>query len=248
MSEQSATPLSRADPLPAPRSSSASPRRSSGSSPSPCCSPSPWVSPSARRVPTRSRSAWSRRGPAAADQALAALGKSPALLPRRYAAAEGREALRTGKISLLVEAGPPVVFRFDETRPGLADRPPGSRQCPAAGRGAQGRRPGARRESDREGLALHRLPDPGPPGHEPDGLGDLEPRLFGDHGPQPEDPEAPGGDADAQEPLPAGPDPRPAVVPGAGDHRSWSAAAGCSSASRSAARSCCSSPPACWGP
>jgi ABC-type multidrug transport system permease subunit len=54
---------------------------------------------------------------AAADQALAALGKSPVLLPRRYEAAEGREALRTGKISLLVEAGSPVVFRFDETRP-----------------------------------------------------------------------------------------------------------------------------------
>ena len=54
---------------------------------------------------------------AAADQALATLAKSPVLLPRRYEAHEGREALRTGKISLLVEAGPPVVFRFDETRP-----------------------------------------------------------------------------------------------------------------------------------
>ncbi len=54
---------------------------------------------------------------AAADQALQALSRSPVLLPRRFEAAEGREALRTGKISLLVEAGPPVVFRFDETRP-----------------------------------------------------------------------------------------------------------------------------------
>jgi ABC-2 type transport system permease protein len=54
---------------------------------------------------------------AAADQALAALSRSPVLLPRPYEASDGREALRTGKISLLVEAGPPVVFRFDETRP-----------------------------------------------------------------------------------------------------------------------------------
>lgn len=55
-------------------------------------------------------------GPAAAP-ALETLGRSPVLLPRPYAAQEGREALRTGKISLLVEPGPPVVFRFDETRP-----------------------------------------------------------------------------------------------------------------------------------
>lgn len=55
-------------------------------------------------------------GPAA-EQTLAALSKSPVLLPRQYAEGEGREALRTGKISLLVEPGPPVVFRFDETRP-----------------------------------------------------------------------------------------------------------------------------------
>lgn len=52
-----------------------------------------------------------------AERALAALSRSPVLLPRRYEAAEGREALRTGKISLLVEAGSPMVFRFDETRP-----------------------------------------------------------------------------------------------------------------------------------
>ncbi|HEV8581169.1 MAG TPA: ABC transporter permease [Thermoanaerobaculia bacterium] len=58
----------------------------------------------------------SQADPAAA-YALAALGRSPALLPRRYSAAAGREALRTGKISLLVEAGPPLIFRFDETRP-----------------------------------------------------------------------------------------------------------------------------------
>jgi ABC transporter DrrB family efflux protein len=48
---------------------------------------------------------------------LAALQRSPGLLPREYSAEEGRNALRTGKISLLVEPGPPIVFRFDETRP-----------------------------------------------------------------------------------------------------------------------------------
>jgi hypothetical protein len=52
-----------------------------------------------------------------AEPALAALSRSPGLLPRSYTAEEGRNALRTGKISLLVEPGPPVVFRFDETRP-----------------------------------------------------------------------------------------------------------------------------------
>jgi ABC transporter DrrB family efflux protein len=52
-----------------------------------------------------------------AGPALTALERSPGLLPRQYSAEEGRSALRTGKISLLVEPGPPVVFRFDETRP-----------------------------------------------------------------------------------------------------------------------------------
>jgi len=51
------------------------------------------------------------------EAALAALSRSPVLLPRAFAPQAGREALRTGKISLLVEPGPPVVFRFDETRP-----------------------------------------------------------------------------------------------------------------------------------
>ncbi len=49
--------------------------------------------------------------------AFTALEKSPALLPRRFSLQEGREALRTGRISLLVDPGPPAVFHFDETRP-----------------------------------------------------------------------------------------------------------------------------------
>ncbi|HSK81472.1 MAG TPA: ABC transporter permease [Thermoanaerobaculia bacterium] len=52
-----------------------------------------------------------------ADATMAALESSPVLLPRSFSAAEGREALRTGRISLLVEPGPPVTFLFDETRP-----------------------------------------------------------------------------------------------------------------------------------
>jgi ABC-2 type transport system permease protein len=54
---------------------------------------------------------------AGAAHITTALAKSPVLLPRRFPPAAGREALRTGRISLLVEPGPPVVFRFDETRP-----------------------------------------------------------------------------------------------------------------------------------
>src|SRR5262245_33139319 len=54
---------------------------------------------------------------AVSEPAVQALSRSPALLPKPYSADEGREALRTGKISLLVEPGPPVVFHLDETRP-----------------------------------------------------------------------------------------------------------------------------------
>ncbi|MFL6293039.1 MAG: ABC transporter permease [Thermoanaerobaculia bacterium] len=58
-------------------------------------------------------------GPASgrAAEAILALARSPALLPKPYAEDAGRDALRTGKISLLVEPGPPVVFHLDETRP-----------------------------------------------------------------------------------------------------------------------------------
>lgn len=54
---------------------------------------------------------------ASAGRALDALTASPALQARRFSGTEGREALRTGRISLLVEPGPPMVFHFDETRP-----------------------------------------------------------------------------------------------------------------------------------
>ncbi len=52
-----------------------------------------------------------------AKQRMAALQKSPALLPRLYSEADGREVLRRGKISLLVEGEGAPVYRFDATRP-----------------------------------------------------------------------------------------------------------------------------------
>jgi ABC-type multidrug transport system permease subunit len=55
-------------------------------------------------------------GPAAQQQ-LAALRRSPALQPRIYSVAEGREQLRRGRISLLVEGGAQPLYRFDATRP-----------------------------------------------------------------------------------------------------------------------------------
>ncbi|MGZ8853358.1 MAG: ABC transporter permease, partial [Thermoanaerobaculia bacterium] len=48
---------------------------------------------------------------------LKALSVSPALLPKIYTEQEGREALRRGKISLLVEGGAQPVYRYDATRP-----------------------------------------------------------------------------------------------------------------------------------
>src|SRR3990170_8980876 len=56
------------------------------------------------------------QGPAA-QRHLEAMKKSPALQPRIYPVAEGREELRSGKISLLVEGDALPVYRFDPTRP-----------------------------------------------------------------------------------------------------------------------------------
>jgi ABC-2 type transport system permease protein len=47
-----------------------------------------------------------------------ALGSSKVLKPQIFSSvADGRAALRTGKIALLVEAGPPLVYWYDATRP-----------------------------------------------------------------------------------------------------------------------------------
>lgn len=55
-------------------------------------------------------------GPGAA-QRLAALQKSATLLPRIMSEQEARDALRRGKVSLLIEGSDTVVYRFDPTRP-----------------------------------------------------------------------------------------------------------------------------------
>ena len=52
-----------------------------------------------------------------AEWRLKALSVSPALLPKIYTEQEGRDALRRGKISLLVEGGAQPVYRYDATRP-----------------------------------------------------------------------------------------------------------------------------------
>ena len=52
-----------------------------------------------------------------AQKRLAALATSPALQPRIYSEAAGREELRRGSISLLVEGGDVPVYRLDPTRP-----------------------------------------------------------------------------------------------------------------------------------
>jgi ABC-2 type transport system permease protein len=56
-------------------------------------------------------------GSPAAQARIASLQKSPALLVRVYSQAEGREQLRRGKISLLVEGDAMPVYRLDPTRP-----------------------------------------------------------------------------------------------------------------------------------
>ena len=52
-----------------------------------------------------------------AQQRLAALQKSPTLLPRVMNVEEARDALRRGKVSLLIEGSDAIVYRFDATRP-----------------------------------------------------------------------------------------------------------------------------------
>ncbi|HVR44305.1 MAG TPA: ABC transporter permease [Thermoanaerobaculia bacterium] len=54
---------------------------------------------------------------ARAEALAETLGASPALRVRVYPDGQGRDALRTGRISLLVEAADEPVFRFDPTRP-----------------------------------------------------------------------------------------------------------------------------------
>jgi ABC transporter DrrB family efflux protein len=91
-------------------------------------------------------------GPGAAATA-SALERSPALLPRVYPGPAGREALRTGKISLLVEVDGGIVYRFDPTRPDAraarlkvddALQRAGGRKDPFIAREARSTEPGSR--------------------------------------------------------------------------------------------------------
>jgi len=79
-------------------------------------------------VAVATRAATAPASPASADlaaaRAVAALARSPFLAPRALPASAAREALRTGKVSLLVEPGDPslgsaapLTFRFDPTQP-----------------------------------------------------------------------------------------------------------------------------------
>jgi ABC-type multidrug transport system permease subunit len=52
-----------------------------------------------------------------AQQRLVALQKSKTLLPRIMNEQEARDALRRGKVSLLIEGSDALVYRFDATRP-----------------------------------------------------------------------------------------------------------------------------------
>jgi ABC-2 type transport system permease protein len=75
-------------------------------------------------------------GPNAA-QRLAALQKSPVLLPSIMSEQDARDALRRGKVSLLIEGADTVVFRFDATRP---DAQSARREADDALQAAAGRR------------------------------------------------------------------------------------------------------------
>src|SRR4051795_4895530 len=72
-----------------------------------------------------------------AQQRLVALQKSPVLLPRIMSEQEARDALRRGKVSLLIEGAETVVFRFDATRP---DAQSAKREADNALQTAAGRR------------------------------------------------------------------------------------------------------------
>ncbi|MGH9423084.1 MAG: ABC transporter permease, partial [Thermoanaerobaculia bacterium] len=52
-----------------------------------------------------------------AQPRLSALQKSASLLPRIMNEQQARDALRRGKVSLLIEGGDQIVYRFDATRP-----------------------------------------------------------------------------------------------------------------------------------
>jgi ABC-2 type transport system permease protein len=84
-------------------------------------------------------------GPSA-QQRLAALKKSQFLLPQIMSEQEARDALRRGKVSLIVEGTEPIVYRFDATRP---DAQSARREADDALQAAAGRRDVLRTSEER---------------------------------------------------------------------------------------------------
>jgi ABC-type multidrug transport system permease subunit len=72
-----------------------------------------------------------------AQKEVAALQKSPVLKPRVMTEAEAREALRHGKVSLIVDSRGPLVLRYDPTNP---DARTARREADDALQAAAGRR------------------------------------------------------------------------------------------------------------
>ena len=139
-----------------------------------------------------------------AQQRLAALQKSPVLLPRIMSEQEARDALRRGKVSLLIEG--------DATPSSIAS----IRRVPTRARArveaddalqtAAGRRDvfAAREERVHEqGARYIDFLDPRSPRHEPDGHRHVEHGLHHRQRAHEEAAQAPRGHADAQDRLPA---------------------------------------------
>ncbi|HEY6322890.1 MAG TPA: ABC transporter permease [Thermoanaerobaculia bacterium] len=82
---------------------------------------------------------------AGTDRATTALARSPVLLARTMSPGEGREALRTGKISLLIEPGTPVPATPPPAAPAGPPAPARSRAGGAGGAGAPAGEAGVRR-------------------------------------------------------------------------------------------------------
>jgi ABC-type multidrug transport system permease subunit len=80
------------------------------------------------------------------QQRLIALQKSPSLLPRIMNEQEARDALRRGKVSLLIEGADTILYRFDATRP---DAQSARREADDALQTAAGRRDVLRTREER---------------------------------------------------------------------------------------------------
>ena len=165
-------PAGPAHPGPLPRVLSASPRRSSGSSSSRCCSPPGSASRSGagRRSGPRWRSSTGADRHAALAEALDAATRLERPHPGRLRGGRRRSAPATSRWSSCPDRAAASSTATTPTRPDARDGPaPGGRGAAARRRP---RRPGAGRPSSRSASAGARYVDfvvPGLLGHEPDG-------------------------------------------------------------------------------